>query len=206
MRTTSLTLIALLGAAACGDDGDLDSNEEAQLAYLGLDESIGKSLTLGFQGFNAANSANIPPQMATGIVGGMLTITGQVDQGSSDNKGMRLRVGMVDYTDGLVMIDGQTEELSITYDTDADAATQPYLELQLRNIPSAPGPMGTLSGTLTGVYHMDGDLLGDVNLTLMISGMIQHNGTGVIRSPGSTTVTGTATNADGGTYDISLTL
>jgi hypothetical protein len=188
---------ALLALGACADD-DIDSNEEARRAYVGLDGSIGKSLTLGFAGFNAASSANIPPQMTAGIEAGTLAITGQVDQGSSANKGMRLRVGMVGYTDGVVVLDDDNIEL--TYDTDLDPAMQPYLVLSLKNIPT-----GTLTGTLTGTYHMTGDIVGDATLDLTFAGTLQADGAGVSRVPGSTTVTGTAVSGEG-TYDVSLTL
>ena len=190
-------------AGACGDDGDIDSNEEARRAYLGLDESIGKSITLGFAGFNAASSANIDPQTTAGTAAGELTVTGQVDQGSSANKGMRLRIGMVDYTDGLVRIEGdEVVELSITYDTATDISAQPYLQMQLKDIPT-----GTLAGTLMGTYFMDGDLAGEVTLDVTFSGRLMDAGGGdVQRVPGSTIVTGTATNPDGGSYEIDLTL
>jgi hypothetical protein len=198
MRIFLLAVAASL--AACGSD-DIDSDEEARRAYFGLDRSVEKSLTLGFAGFNSAQSANISPQMATGTAAGTLVITGQVDQGSSANKGMRLRVGMVAYTDGPLVLDGETLDVDITYDTAADAATQPYLELQLRNIPN-----GTLTGTLTGVYVMRGDLEGETTLNLTFSGAIQDDGTGkVARVPGSTMVTGTATSGDG-TYDVNLSI
>ncbi len=200
MQNFAMTLVFLLGAAACGDDG-VDSDEEARRAYLGLDQSIGKSIKLGFDGFNAASSANIDPQMTTGTTAGTLVITGQADQGASPNKTMRLRVGMVDYTDGVIDL-ADEEDIEIIYDTDADMATQPYLEMKLQNIPT-----GTLSGTLTGTYHMDGDIIGDVTLNVMFNGQLMDLGNmDVGRVPGSTTVTGTATNPDGGTYDISLML
>lgn len=199
MIRNSLVLTAL-ALAACGSD-DIDSDEEARRAYFGLDRSIEKSLTLGFAGFNSAQSANISPQMAAGTTAGMLVITGQVDQGSSANKEMRLRVGMVGYTDGPLVIDGETIDVDITYDTAADVAMQPSLELSLRNIPS-----GTLTGTLTGVYVMRGDLEGEATLSLTFAGAIQDDGTGkVVRVPGSTMVTGTATSGDG-TYDVNLSI
>jgi len=193
-------VLALLAVAGCSDDSAIDSNEEARRAYLGLDESIAKSLTLGFAGFNAASSANIPPQMTVGVEAGTLVITGQVDQGSSANKGMRLRVGMVGYTDGPLVLDGEDVAIELTYDTDPDPALQPYLQLSLKNIPT-----GTLTGTLTGTYHMTGDLVGDATLDLTFSGMLQAEGSGVIRKPGTTTVTGTASTGDG-VYDVQLTL
>ena len=68
MKLVSLSLIALLGAG-CGDDDEIDSDEEARRAYLGLDGSIEKSLALGFAGFNAASSANISPQMGVDMLG-----------------------------------------------------------------------------------------------------------------------------------------
>jgi len=203
MKILSLTMIGLL-ASACGDSGDLDSNEEARRAYFGLDGSIEKSLALGFAGFNAAQSANIDPQMATGDAAGMLTITGQVDQGASANKGMRLHVGMVDYSDGDVLIVQEGKDdvvVNITYDTNTDVAMQPYLDLKLANIPT-----GTFTGTLTGVYIMDGDLQGEANLSLSFSGSLMSNGSGgTVRAPGTTTVTGTAKSGDG-TFDVNLTL
>jgi hypothetical protein len=200
MMIRNSLVLAALALAACGSD-DIDSDEEARRAYFGLDRSIEKSLTLGFAGFNSAQSANISPQMAAGTTAGMLVITGQVDQGSSDNKGMRLRVGMVGYTDGPLVIDGETIDVDITYDTAMDALMQPALELSLRNIPN-----GTLTGTLTGVYVMRGDLEGEATLSLTFAGAIQDDGTGkVVRVPGSTMVTGTATSGDG-TYDVNLSI
>ena len=64
--------------------------------------------SLGFAGFNAASSANIPPQMTTGDVAGTLTVTGQVDQGASSNKNMRLVEALVGYQDKSP--DGQTKK------------------------------------------------------------------------------------------------
>jgi hypothetical protein len=192
--------MVVVGLAACGSD-DIDSDEEARRAYFGLDTSIERSLTLGFAGFNSAQSANISPQMATGATAGTLVITGQVDQGSSANKGMRLRVGMVGYTDGPLVVDGKEIDVDITYDTSTDTAMQPDLQLQLKNIPT-----GTLTGTLIGTYTMRGDLEGEITLNLMFSGMLKDDGTGkVIRAPGTTTVSGTATSGDG-TYDVNLSI
>lgn len=196
-------LLFAVSVMACGDDGDIDSNEEARRAYLGLDQSIEKSLALGFAGFNSATSANIAPQADVGIVAGTLTITGQVDQGSSDNKGMRLYVGMVDYTDGpiLLTVDDEEIQVDVTYDTSTDVATQPYLNLSLRNIPN-----GTLTGTLVGDYTMDGDLEGTATLNLSFTGNIVDDGTGkTIRAIGTTHVTGTATSGDG-VFEVDIML
>lgn len=193
---------AALALAACSDDDGIDSNEEARRAYFGLDASVEKSLALGFAGFNAANSANIDPQMMPGDAAGMLTITGQVDQGSSANKGMRLRVGMVDYNDGdFVIVDEDSEvTLNITYATDADPANQPFLELKLKDIPD-----GTFTGSLAGRYHMTGSLEGDADLSLSFTGTLMPVGQDTVRVPGMTTVTGTATSGDG-VFEVALTL
>jgi hypothetical protein len=134
------------------------------------------------------------------MAAGMLTITGQVDQGSSANKGMRLLVGMVGYTEGPVMVDNDTT-VQITYDTNIDATMQPALTLMLKNIPT-----GTLDGTLLGTYQLSGDIKGDVMLNLTIMGQLMDGGGGkVLRKPGTTTVTGTAMH-DGGTYNVNVTI
>ena len=107
-------LLSVVIAAGCSDDEGVDSDEDARRAYLGLDDSIAKSIALGFEGFNTAQSANIDPQATNGTVAGMLTVSGQVDQGNSpSNKGMRLNIGMVGYDDGDVVIneEGDTDHL-----------------------------------------------------------------------------------------------
>jgi len=196
---TRLAVLLVATTAACSND--VDSDEQARRAYLGLDPSIGKALQLGFDGFNAASSANIPAQMMAGDTAGTLTIAGQVDHGASDNKGMRLSVGMVAYTDGPFVVDDHGDTLDITYDTDADTALQPALTLTLRNVPD-----GTLDGTLVGTYHLGNDLDGDVTLDLTFTGEIEAapNDT-VVRTPGTTTVTGTARQGDG-SYAVSVEL
>src|SRR5262245_55662250 len=136
-RNAYLVLGGLTFVAACHKD-TIDSDEAARRAYLGLDGSIEKSLNLGFDGFNAANSANIDPQTAPGDGDGTLTITGQVDQGASANKGMRLYVGMVGYTDGeFTVVVNETDEVTVnlTYDTSDVQTEQPYLEVMVKNQP-----------------------------------------------------------------------
>jgi hypothetical protein len=197
---STLLLFGSVLVAAC-DGSDIDSDEEARRAYLGLDESIAKSITLGFQGFNTAQSANISPQNTTGLSAGTLTITGQVDQGASANKGMRLRVGMVGYTDGETVIDDDGNTIVITYDTDANVDLQPALTMQLKNIPT-----GTLEGSLRGVYRMSDDLTGTAELNLNFGGTLQDGGDGtVLRVPGSTRVTGTVVSGDG-EFVVDLTI
>lgn len=188
----------LLALASCAPS--VSSDEQARRAYLGLDKAISKSLTLGLAGFNSASSANIAPQSTTGDKSGALTITGQVDQGASANKGLRLRVGMVNYSDGDVTPDGSAR-LAVTYQTADAGADQPALDLSLRSIPN-----GTLTGTLLGDFAMSGDLNGAVKLDLSMSGVIETDGDGgTRRKAGSTTVTGSATSG-GGTFQVSLSL
>lgn len=179
---------ALLVTAACGSG--VNSDEQARRAYLGLDAHIDKAITLGFAGFNAASSANIPAQRTPGTASGTLTISGQVDQGSSANKGMRLIEDLVMYSD-----DGK-----LVYAT--NAADKPALGMQLKSIPN-----GTLSGTLVGKYVMTGELAGDVMLNLAFAGQLQPSPadmTKVERKPGTTRITGTATSP-AGTYQVDVT-
>lgn len=196
----SLVLPLSILSGACGGDDSVDSDEEARRAYLGLDNSIEKSLNLGMDGYSAADNANIPDQSGVGEVDGTIVVSGQVDAGVSNNKEMRLYIEMVDYNDGPFAIDEDSdEELDITYNT--DAAALPYLELSLRDIPN-----GTFTGTLTGDYTMDGDLEGEVTLELTMSGEIMGPDIDTItRVEGTTHVTGTASSGDG-TYDVDLTI
>ncbi len=170
----------------CGDG--VSSDEQARRAYLGLDGSIDKAIQLGFDGFNAASSANISPQTSNGTTSGTLTVTGQVDQGSSANKGMRLYTAFVGYSD----------DAKLVYATNASAL--PALNMQLKGIPT-----GTMTGTLVGTVGMTGDLTGDVTLNLSFTSTLQAGtGTAVTRKPGTTVITGTAISA-GGTYQVNVT-
>ncbi|NOK21282.1 hypothetical protein [Corallococcus carmarthensis] len=196
---TAVACSLFLSLTACGGD-DISSDEQARRAYLGLDTSVSKALQLGFAGFNAASSANIPPQSTTGGVSGTLLVTGQVDQGSSANKGMRLRIGMTGYSDGEIVLGEDEDPVNITYASGTDTTTQPELTLQLRDIPD-----GTFTGTLEGPFQMTGDLEGSVTLDLALTGELEDDGTGQVRrTPGSTRVTGTATSGDG-VYTVDVT-
>lgn len=200
-------LLAGFALAACSDD-EIDSDEAARRAYLGLDGSISKAIELGFKGFNEATNANIAPQTANAMVGGTLTVTGQVDSGQSSNKQMRLNIGMVNYDDGDVKINEDGDTIHIVYNTDTVLTNQPYLQMSLANFPA-----GTLTGmltsnsTMTGVYHLTGDITADLTLNLTIAGTTMAGTTTMVeRVPGTTTITGTATNGDGGVYNISITI
>jgi hypothetical protein len=89
----------IFALSACGDDEEVSSEAEARRAYFGLDRAIGLAMDLGFKGFNEAQSANIPDQTGPGQLRGTLNVTGQVDQGASDNKEMRLELEMISFTD-----------------------------------------------------------------------------------------------------------
>ena len=185
MRSSSILVVSLL-LTACGNG--VSSSADAEKAYLGLDPSVDKAITLGFAGFNSAASANISPQIADGGVSGTMTVTGQVDQGSSANKGMRLLDALSNYSD-----DGK-----ITYNT--DQAALPALTINLKGIPT-----GTFDGSLNGSFAMSGGLSGQVSIALTFTGQLAAgpNNT-VVRQPGTTHVTGTATSS-AGTYPVDVT-
>jgi len=197
MRSLTL-LLSLFAIAACGDDNSVNSNEKARRAYLGLDKSVSKSLALGFQGYNAATNANIPAQSVNGDATGTLGISGHVDQGTPGQAQMNLDVAMTMYSDGPFVIDDKNTKITVTY---ATGATAPLLSLKLN---SSSGD--TLTGTLMGDYSMSGDLKGTVTLDLSLSGTFTGTAPNVMRAVGSTHVTGTAVNSDGGMFTVDVTI
>lgn len=195
----ALMLVPVLLLPAC-KGGAVSSDEEAEFAYLGLDGAIARAMDLGFQGFNQADSANIAPQTDDGDESGTMTVTGKVDQGASDNKGMRLDVALEEYQDVVDLDEDEDREIVVTYWT--DDSNLPYFDIQLKNIPT-----GTLSGSFSGFFEMEGDLEGEVELSVQLDGELQEDGAGgTERAPGTTSITGTATGPGGGTYDIDITL
>ncbi len=183
----SLASLAL-ALAGCGDG--VTSAEEAELAYKGLDTSIDQAIQLGFDGFNAASNATIPPQTGKGTSTGTMTISGKVDQGSSDNKTMSLTEALAMYSN-----DGK-----LTYDT--NEASLPVIDMKLSKIPT-----GTIDGTLKGAYTITGDLEGSVTLNLVFTGDLQplaSDPNKIERKPGTTHITGTA-DSDFGTYAVDIT-
>jgi hypothetical protein len=180
---------AALGLAGCGGDG-VSSDADAEAAYKGLDSSIDQAIQLGFDGFNAASSANIPAQTGKGTTTGTMTISGKVDQGSSSNKTMSLNEALAMYSN-----DGK-----LTYDT-SDSGL-PTIDMKLSKIPD-----GTVTGTISGAYTISGDLKGTVTLHLSFTGDLQaqaSDATKIERKPGTTHITGTA-ESDYGTYDVDIT-
>jgi hypothetical protein len=187
MKRMFVILAGALFLFGCSDD--VSSEEDAERAYVGLDQSVDKAMQLGFDGFNAASSANIDPQSTKGTKSGTLTVSGKVDQGASDNKVMTLSMAMADYSDdGLV-----------TYNT---AGTLPIIDLKLSKIPD-----GTIDGTLNGSFAMSGELEGNITLTLTIIGDLQPtaaDATKIERKPGTTHITGVA-SSDYGDYNVNVT-
>jgi hypothetical protein len=194
-RRSLLRLSAVaLALVSCGppDKGDVNNEASARLAYLGLDAAVGRAIQLGFDGFNAASSANIPEQSEAGDLGGMMVVDGKVDQGSSANKGMRLQVTLQDdYAD--VVLEG---ERHVTYN-----GGPAEFDVNFKGLPDAD-----LTGTLVGTFVMEGDLLGEVTLDVSIVGQTEAGpGGGIVRVPGTVKVTGTATS-DYGVFDIDVAL
>lgn len=193
LRMRCLLFASAVLVSACGG---VNSDARARQAYQGLDAMVEKAINLGFQGFKSANSANIDAQTANGTATGTVTVSGQVDQGASANKGMRLRVGLVEYSDGEVVIPDEAG-VTITYAT--DSANEPMLDVNMKNIPN-----GTFDGALKGPVQMKGDVDGDVTLNLTFAGELEDDGTGKPRrKAGTTTVTGTAQSGDG-TYNVDV--
>ena len=193
LATPALLLTALALPACKG----VDSRAEAEAAYLGFDAGVSRALDLGLQGYAAASSANIDDQVGDGDVSGTMVVGGQVDQGSSDNKGLRLSVALDDYADLVdIDVDGAVD-LRVAYATDAPLD----LDVQLRDAPD-----GTLSGTLVGTVLLTGDLAGPATFDLALDGAIEDDGTGAAqRVAGGTHVTGTVTGPSGGVYPVDVT-
>jgi hypothetical protein len=190
-------MAATLGG--CGNGNSINSDEQARRAYLGLDKSVSKSLTLGFQGYNAATNANIPSEMAAGDLTGAITIGGHVDQGNPSQISMGLDAAMTMYSDGKIVVDDKNNTITVTYAT--NMATPPSLSLKLN---ASAG--NTVTGSLDGDYVMSGDLQGTVTLSLQINGLFSGTAPNVMRVAGSTKVTGTAVNSSGGVYMVDTTL
>ena len=127
-----------------------------------------------------------------GALQGTMVVGGQVDQGNSNNKEMRLLVTLEDdYSDGLV-----EGELDIVYN-----GGPIDLDLSLKGLPNAD-----LTGSFVGSFTMTGDLLGEVLLDLAITGETEEGPSGDIqRKAGTIRVLGTATS-DYGVFDVDVSL
>jgi hypothetical protein len=199
----SLAFGAIVLFAACANH-NVNNEESAQRAYLGLDHAVDRAMNLGFAGFNAASSANIPPQTGMGDVAGTMTVSGQVDHGASSNRQMRLQTDLAGYEDVVPVAAGSSDAsmTHLVYDTGGDAGAPPALGFSMMNVPN-----GTFTGSWTGSVAMSGDLMGIVMLNLMFAGNLQPSPTDatmIQRVPGSTHITGTVTSPYG-TYTVDLT-
>lgn len=194
-RRSLLRLCALalsLSLVQCGGGSSaVDDAVSAELSYLGLDRAIDRAIDLGFDGYNAADSANIPEQMDSGELTGVMVVGGKVDQGSSDNKNMTLDVTLTDYSD--VVLEG---DRTVVYD-----GGPAVLDLSFKGLPNA-----TFSGTLRGSFAMTGDLAGGVTLDLQLTGETEAGpGDTIVRKVGTIRVLGTA-SSDYGVYDVEVSL
>ena len=202
MQTRVLVFASVLvwSAVAGCNCTDVNSEEQAARAYLGIDPGVERALRLGFQGFNAASSANIPTQNEAGATSGTMEVSGQVDQGSSDNKTMNLDVKLTDYADPVTKLHEDDPDYEVVYSTSDGAPLA--LDLKLMNVPN-----GTLTGTLVGTVVMEKDLTGNLQLNLAFSGQIEESPAGsgkTARKAGTIHVTGTATS-DAGEYQVDVT-
>ena len=197
IRSAAAPLLLLsLCLTACNRDGVKDE-QDARRAFIGLETMIENAMDLAFDGFNAASSANIADQTRAGAISGAMTVGGQVDQGASENKGMRLWVALDDYADP-VDVGQDDDQLIVTYATTDDHL--PALDLSLRGIPD-----GTIAGTLAGAFDMRGDLEGEVALSVSFDGLMESDGEGgTTRVPNSTTITGRA-QSDYGSFEVDFT-
>jgi len=195
-----LSLMTLACLAGCDGGSGVHSEDEARRAYLGLDVSIDLAVDLGLRGFNDAKSANIPPESGAGALAGTMTVTGQVDQGASDNKQMRLLVAMVGYSDVAHLVYATGAASSGAGGAGGTTEAPPTLDMSLKAIPT-----GTLSGQLVGTFQMSGDLAGPVTLSLAFTADLASDGAGgTMRKVGTTHITGTATSPPG-TYAVDVT-
>ncbi len=185
----------VVASCAVGCQPSVADEASAERAYLGLDGAVERALNLGFAGYNAASSANIATQEDDGATKGTMSVGGQVDQGASNNKGLRLEVALADYADEAVK-DENDEDIEVSYDT---GETPLALDLQLKSIPD-----GDYDGTFTGDVAMAGDLEGVVTLNLQLSGDLEADADSEGGTQRATTiVTGTATS-DYGAYDVDI--
>ncbi|HEY0133707.1 MAG TPA: hypothetical protein VGB85_06490 [Nannocystis sp.] len=186
-----LSIVPWMGCGGPGGGGVVNDEVAARQAYLGLDRAIDRAIDLGFAGFNAASSANIPEQSQAGDLSGLMVINGKVDQGSSANKGMRLEMTLAqDYAD--LVLEGDVE---VIYN-----GGPAQLDMSFKGLPNAD-----FSGSLHGTFVMDHDLVGDVTLDLNMSGQTEDAGGIIVRSPGTIRVTGTATS-DYGVFNVDVAL
>lgn len=199
--SAALCLLAL-GVVQCGG-GAVSNEASARRAYFGLDKAVTRALTLAFDGFNAASSANISPQTGMADVMGTMLVDGQVSNGMSMNREMRLNVSLTNYQDMATdSVDGgMSTPIRLTYDKPEDAGTPLSLSLSLR-----PGTQPSLTGTFSGTVRMSGELTGSVTIFFGITGEVRAvagMGMRYERVPGTTRIAGTVMSSFG-TYNVDI--
>jgi hypothetical protein len=189
-----LILAAVVASVAplTGCSKDVSDEEAARLVALGLEPAIDRAVGLGLAGFNEATSANIPEQWARGDLFGTMWVRGQVDQGSSENKGLRLEVTLDSYADGLI------EGEEILYQTGEPL----LLDVSLKGLPT-----GDMDGAFDGRVNLAGSFGGGVDLELDVTARtepIPLRVDTIQRVPGTTHIFGIA-RSDFGEYLIDVT-
>lgn len=184
--------------AGCDDEGVVDDEVAAEVAYMGLDRGVDRAIELAFDGYNDPDeSANIPPQQAPGAYAGTMRVSGKVDSGESNNKEMDLDVALTGYSDGPILgyEEDEEEEIIIIYDGILN------LPMSMKGLPNAD-----LTGSFNGTVTMSGeDLEGDLTLSLQFTGKTEDAGGGLIqRQPGTFHIFGTATS-DYGVFNVDIT-
>jgi hypothetical protein len=178
-------LLGVFVLVGCGSD---TINQRAQTVYVEIQDVIYDSMELAFKGFNTATSATVPPQTKTGDNKGTLTVTGQVDQGTSPDKAMKLQLELVDYPSA-----------STTNTTFKTGATKPSLNINLKGIPN-----GTLDALLSGDFLMSGTLSGTATLSITMTGTLQKDPSNTSKvQPAKYSIKGT-TKSDYGTHSVDI--
>jgi hypothetical protein len=169
MRLASLVLPLLV--IGCGMD--VGSTADAQRAYQGLETSVERAISL-----SVSSLGNAAARTAKGRVSGALRLGEPVQH---DSAGARFLAALSRYSD-----DGE-----IVYSTDPDAP--PAVTLDVRNV-----SRGALDGTIEGSFLMSGAERGQVSLLLAFSTAVAPGpGGALVRRPGTTRITGTATSPSG---------
>ncbi len=182
-----LVVVVLVAAAAGCSDSPSSVSPEAQTAYLGIDDSIGRAIDSALFGVNTSMTENLDPRSVPGLKQGQVVVLGQVDQGTAAAKSLRVDT---DYT-------GFSDDGTVIYDT--NPASPPLLALELHSV-----PYGTLTGTFLGVFTLSGALTGTMTVNLTFDGQLQPAGNNVERVLYSTQVSGTAVSAYG-SYVVDFT-
>ena len=138
-------------AGGCGGDDkkkNLDDEAGVQDVVDAFIPSLQRITEAGLSAKDtAAQGANIPEIVITGLVSGTAAIGGTVAQSSGENENLSLFVGMTAYSD--------TGGITFTTDNTSEA-TKLQFDLQISNQPQD----NTMGGTIVGDLTVDGDVEG----------------------------------------------